>query len=355
MLKSHVETIEENMHTIEKMEEENPNFENELKREQRNCTAAQFDNEKIKLEAIATIEQFKLNENKMRGEYKEKVNEVTEYKEMVRANLEDIKNKVDAVIIEKDLQIENLHASMMVMHILQVKMAADQEKEMKMAVKDVEKKMEAMSTESGLQIINLQATMDERKMAVEVVEKKMEAMATVSGLQIRNLQATMSEKKVAMEAVVTEKERQIENLQAALKEKEERKTDEQTLHRLVAEQTGESLETVYNMVPEERNHLIKVLGLNQQAGKGKIDDEVLENLRLQEKGLKIMLDKATEKVKCKICMDRDMTTVFQPCGHLCCCKECARDIRRDHQPSAASPCCPICNGKIENEINVFIS
>uniref|UniRef100_H2Z949 RING-type domain-containing protein n=1 Tax=Ciona savignyi TaxID=51511 RepID=H2Z949_CIOSA len=30
-----------------------------------------------------------------------------------------------------------------------------------------------------------------------------------------------------------------------------------------------------------------------------------------------------EERKCKICLDRVSNIVFVPCGHLCCCSECA--------------------------------
>jgi hypothetical protein len=298
------------------------NLEAAIKREKLNLTSALDAKNEI-------LGKLKLKEHEMQNELEKQTNA---YSEMLNAN-NIIKDTNKNMVMEKDIQIGNLQAAMEERDIWwmqeqerQVKMEADQRKERDIAVEDAQKKLEAIVTESDLQIFNLRADMDE--------------------------------KQIKMESIVTEKEHQIENLQAALKEREGKAPeDEQTLFQLVAERTGDSLESVYSMVPEEREQLIAAFGLNQQAGHeedGEISakDEELETLRLQEKDLNIKLEEATEKLKCKICMDRDMATVFQPCGHFCCCQECAKSIKRD--PDRDRRRCPICKSKIENRINVFI-
>ena len=53
-----------------------------------------------------------------------------------------------------------------------------------------------------------------------------------------------------------------------------------------------------------------------------------------------------EKKCCKICMEEDISIVFLPCGHLCCCSNCA------NHPSVKK--CPTCRGEIKNKFKVFL-
>jgi len=48
------------------------------------------------------------------------------------------------------------------------------------------------------------------------------------------------------------------------------------------------------------------------------------------------LRRLQEERTCKVCMDREVSIVFIPCGHLVVCKECAPSLRK----------CPICRGTI---------
>jgi hypothetical protein len=48
---------------------------------------------------------------------------------------------------------------------------------------------------------------------------------------------------------------------------------------------------------------------------------------------------------CKICMDKDVDTVFLPCGHLVSCNNCARSLRN----------CAICRTLIRGTVKVFLS
>ena len=48
---------------------------------------------------------------------------------------------------------------------------------------------------------------------------------------------------------------------------------------------------------------------------------------------------------CRICMDKDVNTVFLPCGHLVCCQDCAQELRQ----------CPICRGMVRGTVKTFMS
>ena len=54
-----------------------------------------------------------------------------------------------------------------------------------------------------------------------------------------------------------------------------------------------------------------------------------------------------EKKSCKLCMEHDISVVFLPCGHLCCCSRCA------NLPAVEN--CPMCRVKIVNKMRVFQS
>lgn len=52
-----------------------------------------------------------------------------------------------------------------------------------------------------------------------------------------------------------------------------------------------------------------------------------------------------EMYLCKICMDRQMATVYQPCGHVVTCFECAQNILM----------CSLCRSSITNKIKIYLS
>ncbi|XP_070769393.1 E3 ubiquitin-protein ligase XIAP [Enoplosus armatus] len=64
------------------------------------------------------------------------------------------------------------------------------------------------------------------------------------------------------------------------------------------------------------------------------DEDPLEKLR-----------KLQREKQCKICMDRDISIVFIPCGHLATCKECSESLIK----------CPICCGAITQKIKTYIA
>uniref|UniRef100_A0A8D0HCL0 RING-type E3 ubiquitin transferase n=1 Tax=Sphenodon punctatus TaxID=8508 RepID=A0A8D0HCL0_SPHPU len=57
------------------------------------------------------------------------------------------------------------------------------------------------------------------------------------------------------------------------------------------------------------------------------------------------LRRLQEERMCKVCMDRDVSIVFVPCGHLVVCAECAPNLRR----------CPICRAVVRGSVRAFMS
>uniref|UniRef100_A0A8C9NMM4 RING-type E3 ubiquitin transferase n=1 Tax=Serinus canaria TaxID=9135 RepID=A0A8C9NMM4_SERCA len=57
------------------------------------------------------------------------------------------------------------------------------------------------------------------------------------------------------------------------------------------------------------------------------------------------LRRLQEERMCKVCMDRDVSVVFVPCGHLVACEECALNLRL----------CPICRAVIQGSVRAFMS
>ncbi|XP_041255097.1 baculoviral IAP repeat-containing protein 7 [Onychostruthus taczanowskii] len=57
------------------------------------------------------------------------------------------------------------------------------------------------------------------------------------------------------------------------------------------------------------------------------------------------LRRLQEERMCKVCMDKDVSVVFVPCGHLVACEECALHLRL----------CPICRAVIQGSVRAFMS
>lgn len=51
---------------------------------------------------------------------------------------------------------------------------------------------------------------------------------------------------------------------------------------------------------------------------------------------------------CAVCMARGATSILAPCGHRCCCRDCAGALQRG---GAGSPRCPICRALIESVVH----
>ncbi|XP_042813480.1 baculoviral IAP repeat-containing protein 3 isoform X2 [Panthera tigris] len=57
------------------------------------------------------------------------------------------------------------------------------------------------------------------------------------------------------------------------------------------------------------------------------------------------LRRLQEERTCKVCLDREVSVVFIPCGHLAVCQDCAPPLRK----------CPICRGPIKGTVRTFLS
>lgn len=51
------------------------------------------------------------------------------------------------------------------------------------------------------------------------------------------------------------------------------------------------------------------------------------------------------RMMCKICMDEDATIAMVPCGHLCCCTDCASVVTK----------CPICRQFVEKRLKIWMN
>ncbi|KAI4873752.1 hypothetical protein NFI96_010610 [Prochilodus magdalenae] len=78
-------------------------------------------------------------------------------------------------------------------------------------------------------------------------------------------------------------------------------------------------------------------GVRTQASVG---EKVLGNLSAEEQ-LRQLQDERT----CKVCMDKLVSMVFIPCGHLVVCTDCAASLRH----------CPICRAVIRGSVRAFMS
>ncbi|MBT9559837.1 MAG: protein kinase, partial [Myxococcales bacterium] len=52
---------------------------------------------------------------------------------------------------------------------------------------------------------------------------------------------------------------------------------------------------------------------------------------------------AAARHECVLCLDAQRSTAFVPCGHVCCCADCAEDVAQ----------CPVCRGAVQERLKVF--
>jgi E3 ubiquitin-protein ligase MYLIP len=71
-----------------------------------------------------------------------------------------------------------------------------------------------------------------------------------------------------------------------------------------------------------------------------LEGDEIEN----EREFKEKLHKVEHELRCKICMDTDISTVFCPCGHMVSCEVCAEHLEM----------CPVCRGSIEKVQKAFL-
>ena len=165
-----------------------------------------------------------------------------------------------------------------------------------------------------------------------------------------------------MKSFITEKENIIENLKTTLDEHfyaAEIQNEQNTIFRKEyedsqAELALSSLET-RNLrqgfqdggawLREKQEEIVTL----EAALKKKEDDSLSLDQALQESQKKLAeVERETEeKNSCKLCMEDNISVVFLPCGHLCCCTSCA------NMPAIRT--CPICRVPVVNKARVFQS
>ena len=72
----------------------------------------------------------------------------------------------------------------------------------------------------------------------------------------------------------------------------------------------------------------------------------LHKLEKENKSLREKLEKQEqeqEQKNCKICMDKKISMVFVPCGHLISCRKCANALKQ----------CPLCRKPIKEAIKTY--
>lgn len=62
-----------------------------------------------------------------------------------------------------------------------------------------------------------------------------------------------------------------------------------------------------------------------------------------------LLDDAPDDQACCVCSENKKTICFVPCGHLCCCPDCAKRLVGDGEPQ-----CPICRKGITKAVHAFM-
>ena len=53
----------------------------------------------------------------------------------------------------------------------------------------------------------------------------------------------------------------------------------------------------------------------------------------------------SDMITCKICLENEVGIVFLPCGHLCCCVQCAPAVQQ----------CPVCRTPIRGNVRTYMT
>ncbi|KAM6248633.1 baculoviral IAP repeat-containing protein 7 [Porphyrio hochstetteri] len=100
---------------------------------------------------------------------------------------------------------------------------------------------------------------------------------------------------------------------------------------------------------EESKSAEESRGAAQRQTKASSSREEMQSVQQKESAswmsTEQQLRRLQEEKMCKVCMDRDVSVVFVPCGHLVACGECAINLKL----------CPICRAVIEGSVKTFMS
>ena len=92
-----------------------------------------------------------------------------------------------------------------------------------------------------------------------------------------------------------------------------------------------------------------------------VSEEILDTIQQQNLRLKENLECLTQKLEeaeersneartCTICLDKERSHIFLPCGHLVCCAKCAKQAKNE-PPNQ----CPMCRKPIKNTVKAYMS
>merc|ERR1719483_683716 len=78
-----------------------------------------------------------------------------------------------------------------------------------------------------------------------------------------------------------------------------------------------------------------------------LNENLDQNAKFEGKiqNLEGKIQKIEESRLCKICLDREVSQIFLPCGHSICCNKCAIGLQ----------ICPICRGNIRKSQIIYFS
>jgi hypothetical protein len=116
---------------------------------------------------------------------------------------------------------------------------------------------------------------------------------------------------------------------------------------LNVEKFNENLKIVEEQTSEFKYNnqgLIENLDQNSKL-EGKIQNLKIQNLEGEIQNLEGEIQNIKESRLCKICLDREVSQIFLPCGHSLCCSKCVIGIQK----------CPICRGKIQKSQTMYFS
>ena len=126
--------------------------------------------------------------------------------------------------------------------------------------------------------------------------------------------------------------------------------------RIIEEQTPEfkyknqSVNANQNITLDQNSKLGgKIQNLNESNSELKCKnqgfDEYLKIAEDQNSKLEKEIQNVKESRLCKICLDREVSQVFLPCGHSLSCRKCAVGLQK----------CPICRGNIQKSQTMYFS
>merc|ERR1711971_271851 len=79
-------------------------------------------------------------------------------------------------------------------------------------------------------------------------------------------------------------------------------------------------------------------GLNENLDQNSKLEGKIQNLEDEIQDIK-------ESRLCKVCLDKEVSQIFLPCGHSICCNKCAIGLQK----------CPICRGNIQKSQTIYFS